>query len=99
MKTLIKATDKMRVLAHEAYMMQNASNLCGHAQSFAGRMIELGDEGGTSLRNQHPITVLWIDKFASLAGCQHLGDSTVTRAYHAVFELRHGRDVEWEYIA
>ena len=76
------AEQKLAQLAQEALDVQNASNLCGIAQSFARAMVELntisGGYGGTDWVNQHPITRLWISKFMSLAGYNNSQDE-----YHA----------------
>lgn len=56
-------------LRAEALAVQDASNLCGVAQSFARAMIDLGEHTkGTDERNQHEVTTLWIDKLMSLNG-------------------------------
>lgn len=58
-------------LAREALQIQDACNLCGLAQRFASVQVELGKYcNGTTERNQHPVTILWLDKMNSLAGIQ-----------------------------
>lgn len=56
-------------LAEEAVSdyLQNASNLCGVAQSFAKMMIDLGEHTkGTTERNTHAIVSMWLCKMNSL---------------------------------
>lgn len=75
-------------LAQEALDVQNACNLCGVAQAFARAMIDLGEHvKGTDARNQHPITILWVDKLASLAGTQDVGNDATMKAYNACYDL------------
>ena len=81
----------LKELAAEALSIQDACNLCGLAQRFAKVQIELGEyTKGTEERNRHPITVLWLDKFNSLAGIQAMEGRSSERtdtAYNAVYAL------------
>ena len=59
----------IKQLAQDALDVQNASNLCGVAQSFAKAMIDLGEYcKGTKERNEHVITKAWVQKLAYLSG-------------------------------
>jgi hypothetical protein len=73
-------------LTVEALEIQSACNLCGLAQRFAQVQIELGEYcNGTTERNQHPITRMWLDKMNSLAGIQAFEGScceTINEAFH-----------------
>lgn len=79
---------KLKALAKEALEIQDASNLCGLAQRFAKVNKELREcyDGGTDAWNQHPIIILWLDKFNSLARIQ-FDPNNITKAYDAVYEL------------
>lgn len=58
-------------LAEQALAVQDACNLCGVAQSFAAAMRRLMALGGTTEQiNRNPITQVWVDKLAQLAGTQ-----------------------------
>ena len=92
-KVVIKATPKIVELAKEAYSIQDACNTCGLAQRFAQVLIELGDEGGTCGRNQHPITKMWIDKFCHLA---HMLQELGANFWDQNSKLMKGEDVEVE---
>ena len=81
----------IKQLAQEALDVQNACNLCGVVQSFARAMIDLGEHvKGTDARNAHPITVLWADKVAHLAGIQDIGNDSTMKAYNVVHDLAKG---------
>lgn len=59
--------------AQQALDVQDACNLSGIVFSFAKIMQVICDEAtrrgeGTDWKNQHPITVLFVDKLAQLAG-------------------------------
>jgi hypothetical protein len=72
----------LKQLAQEAISVQNASNLCGVAQSFAKAMLDLANHTkGTDERNKHPVAILWSDKIAHLTGTQDVGNDVVMRAY------------------
>jgi hypothetical protein len=80
----------LKELAQEALAVQDACNLCGVAQSFARAMRDLGDyTKGTDERNQHPVTIVWLDKLNQLAGIQTLNED-ITRAYNVVHDLAGG---------
>jgi hypothetical protein len=58
----------LQELAAEALAVQDASNLSDAAQSFAAAMKDLGEYvSGPRERNEHPITLLWVDKLADLS--------------------------------
>ncbi len=84
-------TRTMADLARFAMDIQNACNLSGVVQSFArtlSRLRVLLDEqgqGGTDKVNRHPISVLFADKIAHLAGTQ--GAVEIYDAYAAVRTL------------
>lgn len=81
----------LKQLAKDVLVVQNACNLCGVAQSFAKAMIDLGEHtNGTDECNNHPITILWVDKLASLTGTQDIGNATTFRAYNKVHDLAKG---------
>jgi len=75
----------IKELASEALEVQDASNLSGVAQSFTRVLSDLRRLGcyGDTL-NLHPITILWVDKLASLAKCQNLRSVAVDNAYVCV---------------
>jgi hypothetical protein len=78
-------------LAQEALDVQNACNLGGVSRSFAKAVEDLFEHThGTAERNNHPIVRIWIDKMASLAGVQDLGNTEVMAAYRAVVKLAKG---------
>ena len=96
----IQATPEMVRRARRVYDAQNAVNSCGLSHEFREDLVYLliECELGTDSVNQHPLTVLWIDKFASLAHCQAVCDSQVMNAYAAIESLMSGQDAEWEVI-
>lgn len=71
-------------LAKEALAVQNACNLIGVARSCALAFADLG-HADDSIRSA--IRILWIDKMASLAGCQDLGSAQVMAAYKTINAL------------
>ena len=96
----IQATPEMVRRARRVYDAQNAVNSCGLSYEFREDLVYLlvECELGTDSVNQHPLTVLWIDKFASLAHCQAICDQQVMSAYAAVECLMSGQDAEWAVI-
>jgi len=73
MTVQLKPDPSLQALAQEALAIQDACNGCGLAQRFAEVVLELrrrGESISTAWVNQHPVTRLWIDKFASLARVQ-----------------------------
>ena len=83
----------LKELAKEAYDVQDACNLSGVVHSLAKAVGELWaqpDCEGTDWVNTHPVTVLFVDKLASLAGCQDVGNDAVTKAYDEVRRLMEG---------
>ena len=99
MKVTIKADERTRKLAEEAYSAQNACNACGLAHRFAAVLKELliDHEFGTDTVNQHPVTRLWIDKFQSLALIPQDFEAS-GRTYEEVHRLMIGEDVEIDVI-
>lgn len=89
----------LQKLAREALEVQNACNMSGIARSFVQVMDTLGSFGlSTGQRNQHPITVVWLDKMNSLASIQPFdsafyGEQT-RLAFKAVQGLADGGTVE-----
>jgi hypothetical protein len=78
----------MMDLAKEALAVQDACNLSGVAQSFARAMSALRDLGlDTRGCNEHPITIIWLDKMNGLAGIQNLGDTRVMAAFREVSKI------------
>lgn len=67
----------MKEIALEAIRIQDASNLCGLAQSFAEVMIELGN--AVADRNRHPVARLWAAKLDSLANGECLCERCVSQ--------------------
>jgi hypothetical protein len=66
-------------LYQEAIDVQDASNACGVAQTFARVMIDLGYiTNGTCNRNKHLITTLWLNKLCSL---NEYSEEKITEAY------------------
>lgn len=78
-----------------AVNVQDACNLSGVVRSFAQVTEVLWHEArrlnqGTDWVNTHPITILFADKVASLAG---IGEGvSVFRAYDACIELANAKD-------
>jgi hypothetical protein len=99
MKRIIKADERTRKLAEEAYSAQNACNACGLAHRFAAVLKELliDHELGTDTVNQHPVTRLWIDKFQSLARIPQDFDAS-GKTYFEIRQLMAGVDVEIDVV-
>ncbi len=78
--------------AQLAQQVQDACNASGVAHALTRWFSDCEELGvrDTDTRNQHPITVLYVDKLASLAGCQALGHDNVMDAYRKVRELAEG---------
>ena len=74
-----------REFARQALQVQDACNLTGVALSFARAVCDLREHLATLPDrphvSEHPVTVLWVDKLASLAGCQDLGNARVMDAF------------------
>jgi hypothetical protein len=78
----------LKELAVEANSIQNASNLCGVAQSFARAMIDLRHIlQNTDDANHHPITQVWVDKLSALANTQNATLLEMHNAYETVDSL------------
>ena len=82
-------TRTLKELAQEALDVQDACNLSGLAQRFAKVMIELNVlvPDSTEARNSHPIVLLWLDKFNSLAHIQFEPDNKISNAFKYCFDL------------
>jgi hypothetical protein len=83
-------TKTLKEHAQLAWDVQDACNGSGVARALVRWFDDFeaaAGAGSTDARNQHPITVLYVDKLAHLAGCQALGDDTVMRAYTEVRKL------------
>lgn len=86
----VKDERTLRELAEQALSIQGAVNLCGLAQSFAGvmaRLMTLHENAATATVNEHPITIVWLDKLTGLAGIQSVGAWRVTRSFAEVAML------------
>lgn len=87
MKTETK-NPTLKELAQDALNVQNASNLCGIAQSFARAIIDLGSfTSSTDERNRHQIVTLWLDKMVSLNGIQSYDEYSQRKVTHAYIEV------------
>jgi hypothetical protein len=69
----------LKALAREALDVQDACNLSGVVRTFArvvGDLWSLANAagGGTEWVNRHPVSKVWVDKLASLAGVQNSFD-------------------------
>ncbi len=94
MKYTLEASAKVQHRAKQALMIQDASNIRGLSRAFAYAMTELHAVSPRDLPLQrHPITMLWIDKFCSLA---RMEQGSYVTAYLAVDSLAAGKDVEYE---
>jgi ABC-type branched-subunit amino acid transport system substrate-binding protein len=81
---------KLRKAARDAVQVQDACNLSGITHSFVSIITDVlrpvADEIGITMHT-HPITRLFVDKLASLAGVQDLGNRNVMNAYDDVRAL------------
>jgi hypothetical protein len=75
---------QLQELAKQAIAIQDACNLSGVVHSFSAALTKLREVTGSGI-NEHPITIVWLDKLNSLAGIQ---DSCVNiiRAYDKVYD-------------
>lgn len=76
--------------AQKVLRIQDACNLHGVVVSFGGWLDSFPiyfPSYSTTEKNQHPITVLYVDKLANLAGCQNLDSDVITKAYMDVHNL------------
>lgn len=66
-------TRTLAQLSQEALDIQNACNMGGLSNGFARAVEDLSPHcpEGTSQRNRHPVTSLWIAKLADLAGIDY----------------------------
>jgi hypothetical protein len=82
-------------LAKEALSCQDASNLCGLAQTYARVMRDLMAHGqSTTLPAQHPISRLWLGKMAALAGIYYNMEDGHTAAYSECMNIK--MEHEWK---
>ena len=82
-------TRTLQQLAQESYDVQNACNLMGVTSGYHRALCRLRTLlptlGGKELY-RHPISVLWADKVAHLAGTQFADMDYVSKAYDKVLE-------------
>lgn len=67
-------------LAQDALLVQDACNLSGVVHGFSRAMTDLRallPQAGTDEINQHPISIMWASKIASLTGAGGLSDNDV----------------------
>ena len=76
----------LKQLAQDALDVQNACSLLAVVNSFSKAVSDLREavSGSTDVINNHPITIVWVDKLASLTGTQDLGNDRVMKAYSEV---------------
>ena len=108
----IKATPAVMQAAKNAIEIQNACNLLAvlrqmHADltKITAEMQEMGETISTPGRNQHPVTLAYLDKLNSLARIQIISTdisapvleiyNKISQAYDACTKLSHGQAVEW----
>jgi hypothetical protein len=100
-KATVVADETMQRLAKRALEVQDACNLCGVAQAFARDQLELSRSSqstGTAWRNQHPITLLWLDKLCHLSGYPQASFSRQgTDVFTGAADLADGKDITFEY--
>ena len=87
------STKTLQEHAKLAWEVQDACNASGVAHALVRWFSDFEsatDTANTDARNQHPITVLYVDKLAHLAGCQSLGHNRITKAYTEVRKLAQG---------
>ena len=87
------ARAELAALAKQALSVQYACNLMGVTSGYhralcrlSSVLQELGEPCGTDAVAQHPISKLWADKVADLAGTQAYGATAVD--YETVFRLQ-----------
>jgi len=81
--------------AKKALAVQDACNAHGVAVAFVSWLDDyskLHPSYSTDEKNQHPVTVAYVDKLASLAGCQALGNEAAMAAFSILTELAKGDD-------
>lgn len=74
---------KLKSLAEEALLIQDAVNLSGIVHSFSRAMSDLYALGvtNTSERNRHPIAVMYSSKIADLTGSAEKNGMVFHKAY------------------
>ena len=86
----------LRRLAQNALNVQNASNLVGLAQGFCEALQELRELENLddAALSNHPVTLAWVDKLASVTGtqCLSVADTTdvferLSSAYKTLYSL------------
>jgi hypothetical protein len=82
----------LKELAQESLSIQNACNMVGLSLAFRNMLLDLSHHlHDGNLVNHHPIVILWLDKFSSLAGIQVLTDpphnAAISHAYAQVTEM------------
>lgn len=91
----MRKKELLKDLASEVLSVQNACNLSGVVHSFSRAVTVMRQDLGmdTPTCNQHPITVMYLDKLNQLAGIQDYTESAhfaVMRAIKAVEEIVRG---------
>lgn len=92
---------KLAQAAHDADRVQDACNLSGVSRAFTDILNDVlwpaarELNKGTDWVNQHPVSVLFIDKMSSLARTQH-NSGRVFQAYAACRKIAGGTATGWE---
>lgn len=76
--------EKLSLLAHEAIIIQDASNLSGLVHGWARSITQLREllpEASTEALNRHPINKMWASKLNDLAGMGYDIESRYAVAY------------------
>jgi hypothetical protein len=100
---VIRANERVKVLAQEALDLQDACNPLAVAHSLVKSMryfngIESDNRQefyGSDYAGQNPVTVAILDKLCSLASHPMGADYTGQDDFHACERLSRGVDVEW----
>ena len=82
---------QLQELAKQAIEIQDACNLSGVVHSFSPALTKLREVIGSGV-NEHPITIVWLDKLNSLAGIQE-GHVNISRAYDKVHDWAEGKNL------
>ena len=85
MSVPMKPMKSLKQLAEEALQVQDACNLVALSGEFHRVLLAL-QYYKVNVR-EHPITRVWLDKMASLADIQYLGNDNVLRAFSDVTNL------------
>jgi hypothetical protein len=84
----------IRQLAQDAIDVQNACNIRAVARGLVRALDDLDALGarGTDALRSDPITRAWVDKLASLAGVQDLGNEAAMRAHARCGAIAEGKE-------